>query len=99
MSERETIGGNGGPPLDEAPADMIRRLGTLMYGPKWIPEVASDVGEAERHFRRKIAGTSPITPRLVLNVRQAAKRQIPRLRRQAEAILARAASLEAELQE
>ncbi|GLS73641.1 hypothetical protein GCM10007890_56560 [Methylobacterium tardum] len=54
--------GNGGPPTLRA-ADEIRAIGQLMFGPRWVTDLADALGENPRQVRRWMSGEAEVPPR------------------------------------
>lgn len=41
---------------------LLRRVGEALYGQQWQAPLARDLPVSERHMRRLLAGTTPISP-------------------------------------
>ncbi|MEE7478755.1 MULTISPECIES: hypothetical protein [Methylobacterium] len=78
------IGGNGAPPLDERPYEILERIGRAMHGPRWHGKLAGDIGEDERELRRWRAGNGEPSPRTLAWAREAARLHAARILRAAE---------------
>lgn len=44
--------GNGGPPLDQTPYQVLERIGQAAFGDLWHGKLASQIGEDPRNARR-----------------------------------------------
>lgn len=66
--------GNGGPPtLKEA--EEIRAIGELLYGSRWVTELAEIVAEHPRQIRRWLAGDAEVPRRALAWARQEARKR------------------------
>jgi len=54
--------GNGGPPTLKA-AEEIRAIGQLMFGPRWVTDLADALGENPRQVRRWMSGEAEVPSR------------------------------------
>ncbi|SFM41261.1 hypothetical protein [Methylobacterium pseudosasicola] len=66
--------GNGGPP-DVSAAVELRAVGELLYGRRWIQELAEDLGENPRQVRRWISGEAAVKPRALAWARDEARKR------------------------
>lgn len=66
--------GNGGPPDLAGPAEL-RAIGELLYGRRWIQELAEDLGEHPRQVRRWMSGEAAMPARPLAWARDAARKR------------------------
>ncbi|MGU3545778.1 hypothetical protein [Methylobacterium sp. A52T] len=66
--------GNGGPP-DLKAAEEIRAIGELLYGSRWVTELAEIVAENPRQIRRWLAGDAEVPRRALAWARQEARKR------------------------
>ncbi|SDM53139.1 hypothetical protein SAMN05216360_102357 [Methylobacterium phyllostachyos] len=66
--------GNGGPPTLK-PADELRAIGELMYGPRWTTDLARDIGEDPRQVRRWLSGEATMPARPLAWARDEARKR------------------------
>ncbi len=66
--------GNGGPP-DLKAASELRAIGQLLYGRRFVQEMAEDLGEHPRQLRRWLAGEAEVPPRPLAWARDEARKR------------------------
>lgn len=66
--------GNGGPP-DLAAASEVRAIGELLYGSRWVTEMAEIVSENPRQIRRWMSGEAEVPRRALAWARQEARKR------------------------
>ncbi|QGY03247.1 hypothetical protein MMSR116_16165 [Methylobacterium mesophilicum SR1.6/6] len=66
--------GNGGPPDLKAAAE-VRAIGELLYGSRWVTELAEIVAENPRQIRRWLAGDAEVPRRALAWARQEARKR------------------------
>ncbi|MCJ2074434.1 hypothetical protein MKK68_01995 [Methylobacterium sp. E-016] len=66
--------GNGAPPDVDAAVEL-RAVGTLLYGRRFVTELAEDLGEDPRQVRRWLSGEATVPPRTLAWARDEARKR------------------------
>lgn len=66
--------GNGAPP-DVSAAVELRAVGELLYGRRFVTELAEDLGEDPRQIRRWLSGEAKVPPRTLAWARDEARKR------------------------